>query len=196
MRRLQRMASKMEHEETKKTEQEKKHFRYGTILYLILIFACAVLVPKYVMQRTVVDGSSMTNTLHNDENLLVNKFEYRFTDPERYDIIIFHPKGSEEGTLYVKRVYGLPGETIQIIDGNIYVNQKKIEDSFAKKGTKDPGIAENPITLGKDEYFVLGDNRQGSSDSRDPDVGLVNRKNITGHVVLRIWPLSQFGIPK
>lgn len=186
----------MEHEEIKKNKQEKKRFPYGTILYLILIFSCAVLVPKYVMQRTVVDGSSMTNTLHNDENLLVNKLEYRFSNPERYDIIIFHPKGSEEGTLYVKRVYGLPGETIQIIDGDIYVNQTKIEDSFAKKGTKDPGIAENPITLGEDEYFVLGDNRQGSSDSRDPDVGLVNRKNITGHVVLRIWPLSKFGIPK
>ncbi len=182
------------------SSMEKKSFKLRSmleyIIYIVLVLACIFWVPEHVIQRTKVDGSSMTNTLHDEESLLVNKFEYDFTNPERYEIVIFHPKGTKEETLYVKRVYGLPGETIQIVGNDILINGEKIADDFAKNGTKDPGIAEMPITLGENEYFVLGDNRQGSTDSRDPDVGLVNGEDITGHVILRIWPLSQFGIPQ
>lgn len=186
------------------TNEIKKRSKISVIaeivIYIVLALACIFWVPEHVIQRTMVDGSSMTNTLHHKESLLVNKFEYDFTDPERYEIVIFHPEKVEakekQEKLYVKRVYGLPGETIQIIGDDIMINGEKIDDSFAKDGTRDPGIAQNPITLGADEYFVLGDNRQGSSDSRDPDIGIVKRRAITGHAVLRIWPLSQFGIVK
>ncbi len=164
------------------------------VLYFILFFACFYIIPEYVMQRTIVDGSSMTKTLQDQDNLLVNKLEYRISDPERYDIVVFYPYGREEEEYYVKRIYGLPGETIQIVDGSIYVNGNVIKDNFVKNTTKDPGLAEDPIQLAEDEYFVLGDNRQGSSDSRD--FGPVKRENIAGHVVLRIWPLSKFGTLK
>lgn len=185
---------KEEMKETKKRSKISVVIEY--VINVALIFACVFWVPEHVMQRTTVKGSSMTNTLYHEENLLVNKLEYKFADPERYEIVIFHPFGLEKEKLYIKRVYGLPGETIQIKGDDIYINGEKIEDGFAKNGTKDPGIAEQPITLGEDEYFVLGDNRQGSTDSRDPSVGLVKRENITGHAVLRIWPLSQFGLIK
>lgn len=161
-------------------------------IYIVLILVCIFWVPEHVIQRTVVSGESMENTLHNGESLLVNKIAY---EPSRYDIVVFYPYGKEEGEYYVKRIYGLPGETIQIKGNDIYINDEKIEDEYAKNKMDDSGIAEEPLTLAEDEYFVLGDNRQVSKDSRDSEVGPVERENIAGHVVLRIWPLSKFGTP-
>lgn len=135
----------------------------------------------------------MEETLHEGESLLVNKLS--FYEPSRYDIIVFYPQGEEVDEYYVKRIYGLPGETVQITGNDIYINGEKIEDNYAKNAMDDSGIAEEPLTLADDEYFVLGDNREVSLDSRDPDVGPVKEKNIAGHVVLRIWPLSKFGKP-
>lgn len=164
-------------------------------IYIALILACIFWVPEHVIQRTVVNGESMEDTLHTGESLLVEKVSYHFTDPKRYDIIVFYPEGREVDEYYVKRIYGLPGETIQIIDNQIYINGEVIEDSYAKNAMDDSGIAKDPITLADDEYFVLGDNRMVSLDSRDPDLGPIQKENIAGHVVLRIWPLSQFGTP-
>lgn len=161
-------------------------------IYIVLILVCIFWVPEHVIQRTVVSGESMENTLHDGESLLVNKIAY---EPSRYDIVVFYPYGKEEGEYYVKRIYGLPGETIQIKGNDIYINDEKIEDKYAKNKMDDSGIAEKPLTLAEDEYFVLGDNRQVSKDSRDSEVGPVERENIAGHVVLRIWPLSKFGTP-
>ena len=103
--------------------------------------------------------------------------------------------GREEDEYYVKRIYGLPGETVQIKGKDIYINNQIIEDKYAKNAMDDAGIAEEPLKLGEDEYFVLGDNRRVSKDSRDSEVGPVKKENIAGHVVFRIWPLSKFGTP-
>lgn len=180
-------------------KEKKKRLRFSIVtellIYVILIVVCVFWVPEHVVQRTVVKGESMENTLHNEESLLVNKLKYKFSDPKRYDIVVFYPKGRDVDEYYVKRVYGLPGETIQIKDNDILVNGKKIEDEYAKNAMDDAGIAEEPITLAEDEYFLLGDNRMVSLDSRDPEVGLVKKENIAGHVALRIWPLSKFGTP-
>lgn len=162
-------------------------------IYIVLILVCVFWVPEHVIQRTVVNGESMENTLHTGESLLVEKVSYHFKNPERYDIIVFYPEGREVDEYYVKRVYGLPGETIQIKDNQIYINGSVIEDNFAKNKMDDAGIAEEPVTLAEDEYFVLGDNRQVSLDSRD--LGAIAKENIAGHVVLRIWPLGKFGTP-
>ena len=173
-------------------------------MYVCLILLCVFWVPEHVIQRTVVNGSSMQDTLHTGESLLVEKVSYHFSDPARYDIIVFYPYGrdaakgeeDEEEEYYVKRIYGLPGEMIQIKGNQIYVNDEVIDDEYAKNGVMDDaGIASDPIVLGEDEYFVLGDNRQVSKDSREPEVGPVKRENIAGHVILRIWPLNTFGIP-
>ncbi len=161
-------------------------------VYIALILLCIFWVPEHVVQRTVVSGESMENTLHDGESLLVNKIAY---EPSRYDIVVFYPLGREEDEYYVKRIYGMPGETVQIKGNDIYINNEIIEDKYAKNVMDDSGIAEEPLKLGKDEYFVLGDNRQVSKDSRDSEVGPVKKENIAGHVVLRIWPLSKFGTP-
>lgn len=182
-------------QEQKKEQKKRSKFSYVIefVIYIALILLCVFWVPEHVIQRTVVKGESMENTLHEGESLLVNKLS--FYEPSRYDIIVFYPPGEDEDEYFVKRIYGLPGETVQITGNDIFINGEKIDDGYAKNPMDDSGIAEEPLTLADDEYFVLGDNRQVSLDSRDPDVGPVNREHIKGHVVLRIWPLSAFGRP-
>ena len=193
-----------ENEEENKEKKKRSPLSYliEGLIYIALIITCVYIVPNYVVQRTVVSGDSMQDTLQNDESLLVDKISYRFTDPKRYDIIVFYPKGREVEEYYVKRIYGLPGETIQIKGDDIYINGSKIDDPYAKDSMDSAGIAKEPYTLADDEYFVLGDHRSVSIDSRimpdDPleGPGPVKFENIAGKVFLRIWPLKKFGIPE
>ena len=165
------------------------------LIYIGVVLGVTYLIITFVGQRTHVSGESMENTLDNGDQLIVDKITYRFQDPERFDIIVF-PFHYKENTYYIKRIIGLPGETVQIADGTIYINGEVLEESYGREVMQDPGIAAEPITLGEDEYFVLGDNRNQSSDSRDPSVGLIHRDEIIGRAWLRIWPLNSFGILK
>ncbi len=169
-------------------------FILEAVIYIALLVLCVSVVPKYVIQRTKVDGTSMERTLHDKDNLLVEKVSYRFHDPKRFDIIVFYPYGKEEDPedYYVKRVIGLPGETIQITGPDIYINGVKLEENYGKDPITDEGCAEEPIKLADDEFFVLGDNREVSSDSRD--FGPVKKKDISGRVVMRIYPFKEFGL--
>ena len=162
-------------------------------VYVAIIVICVAFVPKYVLQRTIVDGRSMMNTLNDGENLLVEKVSYRFSDPGRFDVIVFYPHGRDSADYYIKRIIGLPGETVQIKGKDIYIDEEKLEENFGKDPITEPGMAEDPIKLGEDEFFVLGDNRTVSEDSRYEEVGPVKRENIEGRAVLRIYPLSEFG---
>lgn len=152
-------------------------------------------VPDYSLcgARTYVSGSSMENTLSDGDNLIVDKITYRFSDPKRYDIIVF-PYQYEENTYFIKRIIGLPGETVQIVDGIIYIDGEALQESYGREVMKNSGLAADPVTLGEDEYFVLGDNRNDSTDSRDPSVGKIPRDRIIGRAWVRIWPLSKIGI--
>ncbi len=164
----------------------------STSVYLLVVLLITYLIVNFVGQRTEVVGSSMENTLSDGDNLIVDKITYRFQDPERYDIIVF-PFQYAENTYYIKRIIGLPGETVRIDDdGVIYINDKELTEFHGKEIIIDPGIARSEITLGKDEYFVLGDNRNNSTDSRDPSVGNIRKKDILGRAWLRIWPLYEF----
>lgn len=168
----------------------------NTSLYLLGVLCVVYLVIHFVGQRTQVQGSSMEPTLSSGDNLIVDKISYRFHDPERFDIIVF-PYLKEDDTFYIKRIIGLPGETIQIDEeGNIYVNGELLQESYGKEVILYPGSAIDPIKLGPDEYFVLGDNRNNSTDSREPKVGNIRRDNIIGRAWLRIWPLNKFGFVK
>ncbi len=168
----------------------------NTSLYLLGVLCLVYLVIHFVGQRTQVQGSSMEPTLSTEDNLIVDKISYRFHDPERYDIIVFPFLGEEE-TFFIKRIIGLPGETVQIDEeGTIYVDGEVLDDGYGREVIQNPGRARDPIELGKDEYFVLGDNRNDSTDGRDPSVGNIRRENIIGRAWLRIWPLHKFGLIK
>ncbi|MBB2183113.1 signal peptidase I [Lachnospiraceae bacterium MD1] len=166
---------------------------YDLIFYAMLIFICVYIVPNFVLQRTIVDGSSMADTLLNGEQLYVEKLSYRFDALDRFDIIVFYPYGRDNEEYYVKRIIGLPGETVQIIDSKIYINGEILEENYGKEPIEDPGRAAQPITLADDEYFVMGDNRNVSKDSRTEEVGNVKKENIGGRAILRILPLKRFG---
>lgn len=163
------------------------------VIYIGIILLFTYLIITYVGVRTRVSGQSMQPTLHDGDNLLVDKLKYRFRDPKRYEIVVF-PYKYEEDTYYIKRIIGLPGETVQIIDGYVYINGEKLKKDYGAEVMQDSGIAEEPITLGEDEYFVLGDNRNHSSDSRVPNVGVLKRKDLLGRAWVRIWPLDRIGV--
>ena len=166
----------------------------STSIYLLVVLCAAYLIITYVGQRTQVSGSSMETTLSDGDNLLVDKITYRFSEPKRFDIIVF-PFQYDTDTYYIKRIIGMPGETVQIdYDGNIYINGSLLEESYGREVIQNPGRAAEPITLGEDEYFVMGDNRNNSSDSRDPVVGNIHRSEIIGKAWMRIWPLDQIGL--
>lgn len=164
-------------------------------MYIGFVIVVTWFILTFVGQRTVVDGRSMNATLNDRDNLIVEKLSYRFSDPERFDIIVFPPYDTKE--YYIKRIIGLPGETIQIDEeGNIYINGEILEEDYGLETIKNPGRAIEPVTLGEDEYFVMGDNRNNSVDSRDSRVGNVKRDAIIGKAWVRIWPLSDFGLLK
>ena len=163
----------------------------STSVYLLVVLLVTYLIVNYVGQRTQVVGSSMESTLSDGDNLIVDKITYRFQDPERYDIIVF-PFKYEKSTYYIKRIIGLPGESVRIDNnGVIYVNGEIMNENYGREVILDPGVAKNEITLGEDEYFVIGDNRNNSTDSRDPMVSNIHRDDILGRAWLRIWPLSK-----
>ena len=169
---------------------------FSTILYILVVLLGTYLLITFVGQRTSVSGSSMEPTLSNNDQLILDKISYRFSEPQRFDIIVF-PFHYAEKTFYVKRIIGLPGETVQIdLQGNIYINGQILNEDYGKETINFAGLAVEPITLGDDEYFVMGDNRNNSSDSRDPSVGNIRRSNIIGKAWVRIWPLNKFGVLK
>ena len=168
---------------------------FGWIVFIVVVVAASYLIVTFVGQRTEVSGSSMETTLSTGDQLIVDKISYRFRAPKRYDIVVF-PYRYEENRYYIKRIIGLPGETVQIVDGMVYINGSPLNEHYGNEVIEDPGSAAEPITLGDDEYFVLGDNRNNSQDSRASNVGLIHRDELLGRAWVRIWPLDQFGVIK
>lgn len=168
----------------------------STSLYLLVVLCLTYVVIHFVGQRTQVEGRSMETTLNNKDNLIVDKITYRFNDPKRFDIVVF-PFQYAQNTYYIKRIIGMPGETVYIDEeGNIYIDGEILSEDYGKEVIEDAGRAYEPITLAENEYFVMGDNRNNSSDSRDPVVGNISRSDIIGRAWIRIWPLDKFGILK
>ena len=170
--------------ENKKRDSERFNF---ALLYEILfwIFGVAaavflgIMTANFIGTSTSVVGTSMEPALFNGEEVLLNKIVYQFSVPKRGDVIAFHPNGNENTHLYIKRIVGLPGESIQIKQGSVYING---EMYAMDTETNDPGVAAELIELSDDEYFVMGDNRDNSEDSRSANIGNVSREMITGKV--------------
>lgn len=185
----------MDQEQGEKKYKSPTRELAGMLLYVALVLALTFAVVTFVGQRTEVNGESMYPTLHHRDNLIVDKLSYRFHEPERFDIIVF-PYQYKEKTYYIKRVIGLPGEKVRIVDGYVYIDGEKLEESYGREVMKEAALASEEITLGADEYFVLGDNRNASEDSRFPDVGNIKRKDIIGKAWVRIWPFDRIGLMK
>lgn len=171
-------------------------------LYIVIAVVCIFVIPKYVIQRTEVSGPSMESTLHDEDSIMVEKVSYRFGKPSRFDIIVFYHFFDEDNQdkkdenaydLYVKRIIGLPGETVQIVGETILINGKPLEENYGKDPINYQGVAEEPIVLGEDEYFVLGDNREVSQDSRYEEVGNIKKDQIVGKAWVRVYPFNKMG---
>lgn len=158
---------------------------------LVIAAVLAFFIITFVAQSFVVDGRSMNPTLHNGERLFVNKFIYRFHSPERGDIIVFSPRGAPEKK-YIKRVIGLPGETVYFRDGRTYINGEPLSEEYINESMRP-----NPRTyqVPEDSVFVMGDNRNHSADSRMPGiVGYVDYDSISGKAFWVYWPLTKMRV--
>lgn len=146
---------------------------------LVAVFLAFVIVFSVGM-RTSVIGDSMEPALHNGQEILMNRILYRISMPKRGDVVVFLPNGNKNSHYYVKRVVGLPGETVQIRDGNVYIDGVLLAENEQFDKMIDPGIAQNELLLASDEFFVLGDNRNSSEDSRSGNIGAVRKDTIIG----------------
>lgn len=174
----------------------------SVLFCLIAAYGIAYGVTTYVAYETQVDGDSMEPALQDGDAIIVEKLSYYFHNPRRYDVVVFPVEDVEKrgkiSQYYVKRVIGLPGETIQIKNGRVYIDGKVLEsDNFGNTSIESPGEVARPVRLGEGEYFVLGDNRNVSSDSRSKYIGMIQRRQIEGQVLGCVWPWRHFGkVPK
>ena len=164
----------------------------GWVISIALAIIFSYLFITFIAQKTNVIGESMENTLKDKDQLIINKLAYRIDEPQRFDIVVF-PYHKDKKTNYIKRIIGMPGETVQIKEGYVYINGELLEENYGKEVMEYYGRAENPIVLGEDEYFVLGDNRNNSSDSRFEDVGNIKRSEFIGKTTFRVYPFDTFG---
>jgi len=172
------------------TQEQMKKEIIIWIVEIILVILLAYFVTSYGVEKTTVVGTSMENTLVNGDKLIINKMVYRFTSPKRFDIIVFKNSGKEHNYYTIRRVIGLPGETVQITDGKVYINGSELKEEINVEKMASGGLAKEPITLEENEYFVLGDNRNGSEDSRFGNVGNILEDSIVGKAWLRLNPFN------
>ncbi len=163
------------------------------VVEIAIVMVAAFVLVYFFGLRTTVIGQSMTPTLNAGDEILIDRFIYKLVDPEANDFIVFQPNGNEKSHYYVKRVIAVPGDTVQIIDGVVYVNGEAFEEEVDVALIEDAGLAEEEITLDTDEYFVLGDNRNNSEDSRYANIGVVKKEYIIGKAWFVTTGGSTFG---
>lgn len=159
----------------------------------VAVFLAFVIIFSVGMRTSVV-GNSMEPVLYNGQEILMNRLIYRISMPKRGDVIVFLPNGNQNSHFYVKRVVGLPGETVQIRDGSVYIDGVLLAEDDSLDKIADPGIAQNELLLASDEFFVLGDNRNSSEDSRSGNIGAVKKDTIIGkawfHLAVEDQPMG------
>ena len=164
------------------------------IIYLVISMIIILLVRTFLFQHVKVSGTSMEPTLYDKQHLFIEKVSSKIKGIDRFDIIVFQPYEDNDDLFYIKRVIGLPGEKVKIENNTIYIDGKKLNESYGKGSYTDAKMAKNTISLDEDDYFVLGDNREVSKDSREKDIGLLNEDCIIGKAWLRIYPFSDVGV--
>lgn len=166
----------------------------GRIFRLILLVLCFLALSfgavPFLGYTVTVESGAMTPELEIGQKVAVNRAAYILFNPRRGDIVQFHADDHESET-YIRRVIALPGETVQIMDGKIYINGNVLEEDYTEESIQYAGIASVQLTLGEREYFLLADNRNNNFDSRDPTVGTVDKSSILGRVWIRISPIQE-----
>ena len=191
------MAQKDEKELKKdKKDKPKKSVKqeiFEWVMVIVVAAALAFVVRTFIFEPVRVDGSSMLNTLTNNDFMIATKYDYLMGDPERFDVVICDYPNTSDGKYRVKRVIGLPGDTVELVAGELYINGEHIEQDF---DMTDNQAYFGPYVVPEDHYFVMGDNRNNSKDSRSTMVGALPRSMIRGHVRVVIFPFSDAGVVK
>ncbi|MBE5965425.1 MAG: signal peptidase I [Lachnospiraceae bacterium] len=159
-------------------------------LEIAAVILLAYFIVYYTVEKTDMVGVSMEGTLYDGDSIVINKFSYQFIDPKRFDVIVFKQSGKEHSYYNIKRIIGLPGETVQIKEEQIYINGEILGESVLVEPMINYGLAEEEIKLEENEYFVLGDNRNNSEDSRFASIGNIRREEIVGKAFLRLAPFN------
>lgn len=192
-------AKSMQMQQDENEEEDEEDLSFGRILLqrftelvicVAIAYGLSAAFNHFIGTHTIVDGTSMEATLHNEDVLAVNKIGYALHEPERYDIIVF---AFDDESYYIKRIIGLPGETVKIVNGIIYIDGSVLDEQYGLEEMHGPDDNLEEVTLGADEYFVLGDNRNNSEDSRSPEVGLVKKDSIIGKACFRLYPFDTMG---
>ena len=175
-----------------KKQRIKKFFKalFLWIIEIALVILMAFLIIEYGVEKTTMMGVSMNTTLNDGEKIIINKLAYLRREPERNDVIVFSQSKSGHGYYNIKRVIGLPGETVEIVNGEVYIDGKKLQEVISVEAMRVAGLADEAIQLGENEYFVLGDNRNYSEDSRFANIGIIVRSDIIGKAWMRLEPFS------
>ncbi len=160
------------------------------VLEIILVIAAAYLVIEYAVEKTTMNGISMQTTLEDGDKIIINKLAYVRSAPKRNDVIVFMQNRNEHSYYNIKRVIGIPGDMIEIVEGKVFINGERLKEVIPVEEMRVAGLAKEPILLGENEYFVLGDNRNYSEDSRFANIGIVVREDVIGKAWLRLSPFS------
>ena len=166
------------------------------IFELIVVLLFAALTAVMMFQSVTMQESSMEPTISVGDKFFMNRLIYKVSSPKRGDIIVFRTNASDDAALHIRRVIALPGETVQITDGMIIIDGRLYKEGKGFPSISNPGLAASPITLDNNEYFVLGDNRNNSEDSRYGDIGLINKRYIAGKLWFTISPVKKLGFLK
>lgn len=166
---------------------------FGWTVKIGLVCLSAFVYVWFFGQKVSVVGDSMNPVLSNGDTVLVNRIVYNAMRPRRGDVVVFKPEGNQNSHYYIKRIIGLPGETVEIIENGIFIDGERIEEEYETSEISDVGVAAEKIELGENEYFVLGDDRENSVDSRSEDVGNVERKDIYGKAWFVASPIKHIG---
>lgn len=160
----------------------------------ILAFVIGCVLVYYFMTSISCVGQAMEPSIESGNQVLVNRFVYAVTSPKQGDVIVFKPNGNEKSHYYMRRVIGVPGDTVQVKNGVVYVNGELYKTGIGNEQMDFAGLAEEEITLQNNEYFVLGDNRNASEDSRNADIGNIHLENIYGKAWFISYPFENFGM--
>lgn len=182
---------------TEEKTEKKESFLSELLDYLkmiIVVVITVLVVNQLILINARIPSESMANTILAGDQIFGNRLAYLTGDPERYDIVIFRYP-DDKSQYFIKRVIGLPGETVEIIDGKVYIDgsETPLDDSFLPEK---PTGSYGPYVVPEESYFMLGDNRNWSKDSRFWQNTFVEKEDILGKAVLRYWPLNKIGLVK